>query len=134
MSLEKITLQKEPSWYGKDEVGERQNVYAFIHEELEGKVILYFIHDWRDSLSGSFPYGIAEIDDSKEMDLPKIIDSIEYRDLESAQLALKRNYFYLLPENRENIYRNSRPSGRVLIDIRKHESGIFSKQDKYWIK
>ena len=131
MSLEKIILQEEPKWYCKDEVGMLQKVYAFILEESASKVFLYFIHDWRDSLSGAFPYGVAEIDNSDEKDLPKIIDSLEYQDLQSAQLALKRNYFFLLPEKRENIYRNSRPTGKVLIDIRKYESGVFSKQGKY---
>ena len=44
MTPKKIILSKEPEWYFKV-IGMLQHNYAFINEESNGKVFVYFCHE-----------------------------------------------------------------------------------------
>jgi hypothetical protein len=132
MPLKKITLQEEPNWYFKV-IGMLQHNYAFYHKKPNGEVIVYFLHE-RGSTLNFIPHDVTELNGSVKMNLPNIVDSMEFPDLYSAELALRRNHFYLISEKGKNFDLDSRPTGKVFLDARKYESGIYSKQDKYWIK
>jgi hypothetical protein len=133
MPLDKIILQEEPNWYFKV-IGMLQHNYAFIHEKPDGSTVVYFLHERGSNLEGFFPSETAEIYSPDKKEYPNIVDSLEFPNLQSAQYALERNFFHLIAERGKDFDLDSRPRGKVFIDIRKHESGIYSKQDKYWIK
>ena len=132
MPLEKIILQEEPDWYFKV-IGMLQHNYAFIYEEHNGRAVVYFLHEWGSTLN-FLPNDETEFDSYEENDLPNIVDSMEFPDLDDAQLALKRNHFYLISKKGKNFDLAARPIGKIFLDARKYEPGIYSKQDEYWIK
>jgi hypothetical protein len=129
MTPNKIILKKEPEWYFKV-IGMLQHNYAFIHEEPYKKVLVYFCHERGRSLNG-LPKHIE-----RNGDLPCIVDSLDFPDVPSAHSALKRNHFNLISVEgqNENFDLDGCPKGKEFIDMREYESGIYSKQDKYWIR
>lgn len=133
MTPNKIILKKEPEWYFKV-IGMLQHNYAFIHEEPKGKVFVYFCHERGRTLNG-LPSNIDSNAFMKER-LPCIVDSLEFPDILRAQFALKINDFNLISVEgqNENFDLDGCPTGKEFFDAREYESGIYSKQDKYWIR
>jgi len=120
MTPNKIILKKEPEWYFKV-IGMLQHNYAFIYEEPYKKVLVYFCHESTRTLKDK---------------LPCIVDSLDFPYVPSAHSALKRNHFNLISVEgqNENFDLDGCPKGKEFIDMREYESGIYSKQDKYWIR
>jgi len=133
MTPKKIILKKEPEWYFKI-IGMLQHNYAFIHQEQKGKVFVYFCHERGRTLNGLS----SNIDSNAFMKerLPCIVDSLEFPDILSAQSALKINNFNSISEDgqNKNFDLDGCPKGKEFFDMREYESGIYSKQDKYWIR
>ena len=131
--LKKIIVEKGPEWYFKV-IGMLQHNYAFINEESPGKVMVYFCHE-RGSTLGRFPGHIVLNPLDGDGRLPCIVDSFEFSSALKAQSALARNHFSLISELADDSsFDVAPPSGNKFYDMREYESGIYSKQDKWWIK
>jgi hypothetical protein len=133
MTPKKIILSKEPEWYFKV-IGMLQHNYAFIHEESNGNVFVYFCHENGGTLN-RIPSNMDSNAFIKER-LPCIVDSLEFPNILFAQYALKINHFNLISVEGQNesFDLDGCPTGKEFFDMREYESGIYSKQDKYWIK
>lgn len=131
--LKKIIVEKNPDWYFKV-IGMLQHNYAFINEESPGKVMIYFCHE-RGSTLGRIPGHIVLNPLDGDGRLPCIVDSFEFSNILKAQSALARNHFSLISELADDSsFDVAPPSGNKFYDVREYESGIYSKQDKWWIK
>ena len=133
MTLQKIILKEEPNWYFKG-IGMLQHNYAFIHEESEGKAIVYFCHE-NGSLLNETPNQINWSEVSEEDgNLPCIVDSLEFPNTRIADFQLKTNHFSLISDEgpESNFDLDGCPTGKKFFDMREYQSGIYSKQSKYW--
>ena len=132
MKLKKIILKEEPNWYFKA-IGMLQHNYAFIHEVSEEKAIVYFCHE-NGSLLNESPNKIKWSEVSEEENFPCIVDSLEFPNTVIADFQLRTNHFSFISEEgpESNFDLDGCPTGNKFFDMREYQSGIYSKQNKYW--
>jgi hypothetical protein len=132
MKLKKIILKEEPNWYFKA-IGMLQHNYAFIHEVSEEKAIVYFCHE-NGTLLNESPNKIKWSEVSEEENFPCIVDSLEFPNTVIADFQLRTNHFSFISEEgpESNFDLDGCPTGNKFFDMREYQSGIYSKQNKYW--
>ena len=71
---------------------------------------------------------------SEEESFPFIVDFLEFPNTVIADFQLRTNHFSLISEKGpvSNFDLDGCPTGNKFFDMREYQSGIYSKQDKYW--